>query len=295
MYWKEKGDITSIDSLNKSLDIDIKAAEDETVKQKLHDATAWAHSKGAFGVPTFVCTRGSDDKEDYFFGGDRQALIESFLTAAKVSEDRKTNSVPSTKQNVKFYYDFSSPWSYLAFKQLESRLTDPGFCTITPVPILVGALFKSLSGLIVPIQSFSGNKQRYFKKDFGDYCNYHSIPVQWNKHFPFRTVQALRMAIIEPRVMEAFFDTAWLHNLDLGDEQVLIKLIQQHLPDIGTAELVAKSKTDELKQQLQVNNSEALQRGVFGVPMFEVEEQEGDLFFGQDRIAVLQDHLCAWR
>jgi 2-hydroxychromene-2-carboxylate isomerase len=298
-YWKEQGDMTSLEKLQtvlKPFQIDVQVAETEAAKTKLHNNTSWAYQKGAFGVPTYVVEQPSSDEETIYFGGDRSHFVEQFFNKNHQSypnEFRVTKGVPSKdiseKKKIAYYFDFSSPWTYLAHKQLY-RLHDYG--EVERIPVLLGAIFRQVGNAMIPIETFSANKRAYYMRDFLENAEYHKIPVRYTDHFPLRTVQALRIACLEPQVIDIFFQAAWLENQNLGDENVLRSLLIKHFPQLNADELLIRSKSNEAKDQLLQNTEQAIKSNVFGCPTFIVDDH---LFFGQDRIPMLQDYLSGWK
>ena len=111
----------------------------------------------------------------------------------------------------------------------------------------------------------------------------------WNDHFPIKTVTALRISILEPRVVNCLFRAIWVDNLDVSDEKILLKLLNDNgfngrklLNDITKGESAAS-----VKAILKKNNEEAEALGICGVPTFEIEGNP-HLIWGQDRLATVQ-------
>jgi len=76
------------------------------------------------------------------FGADRLHFVEKYLNHdGKAELYRVSRSIPVTRQKLTFYYDFSSPWAYIASTQVE-RIAKQCNALIEFVPILLGALFK---------------------------------------------------------------------------------------------------------------------------------------------------------
>jgi 2-hydroxychromene-2-carboxylate isomerase len=185
-----------------------------------------------------------------------------------------------------FYYDFASPYGYLASTQVERIARAHG---ATPVfrPILLGALFKSIGTPMVPIQTFSEAKRRYFMRDVHHWAEHWGVPFHWPSRFPMRTLTALRMAIASKErlieVSHAFYRAYWVEDRDLADPAVL--------KDVGGAELLEKANDPAVKQALVGLTDEAVQGGACGVPTFRVREH---LFWGQDRFDLVEKALDGW-
>ncbi len=82
----------------------------------------------------------------------------------------------------------------------------------------------------------------------------------------------------------------WAHGLDIGDEAVLLKVGSGI--GLNEQELKASFSNPQYLEQLENNWAEAQDLGLIGVPSFQVGEE---LFWGQDRIEYVMDHLCAMR
>jgi len=126
----------------------------EKVKAALHQHTAEAVEKGAPGVPAFVV----GDK--LFWGQDRLHFVDKALGNANAAQPRffsaPPGSSPVKKPNVlTFYYDFSSPWSYLGHSQLDRIVREaPKGTVLEAVPILLGAIFKEYVRQVLPFLFF---------------------------------------------------------------------------------------------------------------------------------------------
>ncbi len=103
--------------------------------------------------------------------------------------------------------------------------------------------------------------------------------------FPVKTVLAMRVLTGLPKenlveAIHTLFNAYWVENLNIADAQVLIPLLGQDAVDRAGEQLI--------KDQLITLTSEAVQRGVFGAPTFFVDDE---MFFGHDRMDLLEEHL----
>ncbi len=239
-------------------------------KELLIEATAEAFDKKIFGVPSFFIN------ERVYFGGDRMALFARDLGLL-------LPDCPWTKNKaLDFYFDFSSPYSYLAFKEVIKEKPNINF-----IPILLGAIFKERQVHDIPMLSAHPHKAAYYLKDMKDWANYRGINFCFNDRFPLRSVMANRVFILEPKAGEAMFDAAWRDNLDIGDESILCRVLDG--AGFNGKVLIENSQNDGVKAQLRNNTAQAIERGVFGVPTFQVDDH---LVFGQDRFPSLRMHLA---
>ena len=192
-----------------------------------------------------------------------------------------------------FFYDFSSPFAYLASTQIE-RVAAEGQTRVRYKPFLLGALFKQIGTPDVPLATFPEAKRRYYARDLADWADYWAVAFHWPSRFPMRTVTALRYALaagdakIAP-VSHALFRAYWVDDRDLGDEAVLREVARATGTEVALER--ALGGDPELKQALIDATSEAVALGLCGAPSFLVR---GHLFWGQDRLDLVARTLAGW-
>jgi len=241
---------------------------------------------GGFGVPDFYLPHA----KKFFFGADRLHFVEYYLGNKDAKQFRKVPKILPTRKSkpvLTFYYDFSSPWSYIASTQVE-RIAKEGDAVIEYVPILLGALFREIGTPNVPMLATIEAKRNYNSADLQEWCKWWNIKLHWPSAFPIRTVNPLRVAIIEPRVIHILYKAAWVDDKNIGDDKVL----EQVLNDNGFDGKGLLKKAGEAKDQLIKNTTRANTVGCCGVPSFQVNH--GEVLWGQDRMDVVLDLLCGW-
>jgi 2-hydroxychromene-2-carboxylate isomerase len=175
---------------------------------------------------------------------------------------------------VDFYFDYASPWSYLASEVLSSRL--PGIQVVYR-PIYLRGLELFAKGM-----PYSSAKLRYIGQDFLRCAEHEGVAVRMPTHFPVNGLYAVRGALAAKDASSfevyhrALFHAAWRDDRDVGDKQVVLALARE----VGL-ELEAAIDAPELKERLKRDTTAAEARGVFGVPSFFVGEE---LFWGHDRL-----------
>jgi 2-hydroxychromene-2-carboxylate isomerase len=187
-------------------------------------------------------------------------------------------------KQIEFFYDYLSPFSYLADTQLP-RIAWRAGAEIVYRPILLGAVMKATgnSGPL-PIQGKGG----YNITDFQRWAKRYGVPAQFSPHFPFNTIRLLRAAVAAQQLgrFADFHSTAfraiWEHGQDLSKEAALRHL----LSDVGIDPALIDG--DEIKHQLRVNADEAVSRGAFGAPTFFVGDE---MFWGNDRLDFVEEAL----
>ncbi len=191
-------------------------------------------------------------------------------------------------KSVEFLFDFGSPTSYLAYKQLP-KITARHGARIVWTPILLGAVFKATgntSPVMVPA------KARYMNIDLTRFAKRYDVVLNFNTHFPVNTLPLMRGAAAYHGTdqfdlyVNAMFDAMWAHPRNLNDESEIAHVLR----DIGIdpADFVARIERSDVKEKLRANTDSAVARGVFGAPTFFVN---GEMFFGQDRLDFVVEEL----
>ncbi|KAI9317370.1 thioredoxin-like protein [Zopfochytrium polystomum] len=296
----------------------------ESLVKALTNATAAAVAQGAPGVPAFYLPKTSYNEPRLYWGGDRLHFVATALAGRPIAPERAISlrSHPTssyfplrTPTNMAVFVDFSSPWAFIGWSRLKAiqELAGP-LLKIELVPILLGALFKTIGTPNVPMLAISATKREYGARDMDEWCSYWNavdaaessrlgkaagsggINLRFPDEFPIRSVTALRVAILEPKTFDIIYRSAWERNVPIANEAALAEcLTAAGFP--GT-ELVARAKTDETaRQTLRENGERALRLGLCGVPTFVLGEgsEEQLLAWGQDRLDVVTDYLAGWR
>ncbi len=189
---------------------------------------------------------------------------------------------------VEFLFDFGSPTSYLAYKQLPKIASRHG-ARIVWTPILLGAIFKATgnsSPVMVPA------KARYMNADLARFAKRYGVTLNFNTHFPVNTLPLMRGAVAYQSTnqfdlyVNAVFDAMWAHPRNLNDQAEIAHVMR----DIGIdpGDFVARIERSDVKEKLKANTEGAVARGAFGAPTFFVN---GEMFFGQDRLDFVEEML----
>jgi len=192
---------------------------------------------------------------------------------------------------LEYFFDYVSPFSFLADSQLPGLLERTG-AELVYRPFLLGGVMKA-SGNAPPFTV--PNKGRYVANDVNRWAARYGIEIAPNPHFPVNTVLPMRAAVAlldagEPDAFRAFHQAAframWNEGTNLADEAVLRDLIAKAGSD-GDA-ILARCAEPEIKNALRANTDEAVERGAFGAPSFFVGDE---LFFGNDRLDFVEEAL----
>ncbi len=253
----------------------------------LRQATADAAAAGAFGVPSFGV--GST----LWWGQDRLPLVEHALGLAASTPGPVATKTPAPgASTVTFFHDFASPFSYLAATQVQ-RVAAARGVEVALVPILLGALFRSIGTPDVPLFEMNQVKQAYVRRDLDDWARWWGVPLRFPSHFPLRSVLPLRVAACEPAATDAIYRAAWVDDRRIDTPEALGPVLEE--AGLPGPRLLSQATTAPVKAQLRANTERALAVGACGVPSFRVERQGRSLLlWGQDRLDMLGAILDGW-
>jgi 2-hydroxychromene-2-carboxylate isomerase len=183
-------------------------------------------------------------------------------------------------RRVGFYFDFVSPYSYIAFKRLHEL---PGDVAVELKPVLFAGLLNHF-GQKGPAEIDAKRRWTYrwctwWAKSLG-------IPFRFPASHPFNPLQHLRLAIAAGatrETVETIFDSIWTTGAEASDPAMFAVLAK------SLAVEEARLGAPEVKEALRRNTEEAASRGIFGVPTYEVD---GELFWGADAIGFVNAFLA---
>jgi len=244
-----------------------------------------------FGVPTFTAT-GANGEPVLVWGQDRLAILARAL-GGEARDPIEPTTAPGTGMRVRFFHDFSSPFSYLASTRIAPLCAAAGV-QLEPVPILLGALFRNIGTPDVPLFEMHAAKQAWVRRDLDDWAACWGVPLRFRTEFPVRTVLPLRVACIEPRATAPIYRAAWVDDRAIDRPDVLADVL--HDAGLPAADLLARAESADTKQMLRTNTDEAAAAGACGVPSFEVIRPDGErrLLWGQDRMPMLAATLAGF-
>jgi 2-hydroxychromene-2-carboxylate isomerase len=193
-------------------------------------------------------------------------------------------------RELEFFFDYGSPFSYLADSQLE-RLAERTGARVIYRPMLLGGVFKE-TGNSSPIAIEA--KRKYLTADLERWAKHYGVPALHNPHFPINTISLMRGAIAAERsgvfaaYHRAVFDAFWREGLNLGDVAVVRGVLER--AGLDAERLAAASEEHAVKDALRVATETAVARGAFGAPTFFVGDE---MFWGNDRLLFVEQALNA--
>jgi len=102
----------------------------------------------------------------------------------------------------------------------------PYYKTLKITPVLLGAVFQAVGTANTPIATMNEKQRKYSFKDLNDFAQANKLGYQMNSNFPIRTIIPLRVYLINPRTIDCLFRSAWQHNINISDNEVLKKNIK---------------------------------------------------------------------
>ena len=199
----------------------------------------------------------------------------------------------NTKVKLEFFFDCSSPWTYLAFREIENLCSRQNLQLVWK-PILVGGIFNTINPSVYESRSNPVRpKASYSKKDLQDWSLIRRIKVNWPDIFPVNSVKAMRgvfFALDKNKVsdyVESVFHSYWTRNLDISSDEVM-KRIAQDLA-WNSEEFISFINLESTKEALKMNTEELAKRGGFGSPTMFLEGE--NMFFGNDRLNLIEEIL----
>lgn len=192
--------------------------------------------------------------------------------------------------SVEFFYDYGSPYSYLADSRLASFEARTG-AEVVYRPMLLGGVFKA-TGNRSPFAEPVEAKRRYFSVELRRCVAELDVAFAPNPHFPINTLGLMRAAYAA-RALEVFegfhrvvFRAFWTAGSELGKRETVVDVLDA--AGLNGKEIVDTAESDDIKSALRATTDEAVERGVFGAPTFFVGDE---MFFGNDRMGAVEGAL----
>ena len=180
-----------------------------------------------------------------------------------------------------FYFDFVSPYSFLAHRQIRKIEKREGI-KIRYKPILVGGL-HNLHGIKAP--AFIPAKAKHMIRDCKLIAAKNGVKFKFNSYFPIRSLNLMRGVFVAEEdnikgyYIDSIFNTIWQDGLNMND-QVIIEKVLKNL-NVNPKTFILRSTSSLIKDSLRKKTNEAYEKGIFGAPSFLVNNK---IFWGQDRI-----------
>tara|TARA_B100000073_G_scaffold186688_1_gene154579 strand:- start:202 stop:786 length:585 start_codon:yes stop_codon:yes gene_type:complete len=183
-------------------------------------------------------------------------------------------------KSVDFYFDFISPYSFLAYKKLKN-LSDYKNINIIYKPILLGGLHK-LGDITAP--AFNQRKMKNMKNDCELVAKKNNIEFKWNDKFPVNSLQIMRGYLsinneLKEKFFDLCFDSYWKKNIDLSNSVNIENILNKC--SIDKKNFFKDIENQKIKDELKKLTNDAFEKDIFGAPTFVVNNK---IFWGQDRL-----------
>ncbi|AMO72535.1 2-hydroxychromene-2-carboxylate isomerase [Sphingorhabdus sp. M41] len=195
---------------------------------------------------------------------------------------------------VEFYFDLSSPWTYLAFHNIQPIIAEND-AEIIWKPFLVGGVFNAVNQDVYAARENPDNRK--FVHSFRvlkDWAKLAGLPMNFpSEHHPVKSVHGMRLccALEEDQAALHKFATAafaayYGDQRNLDDRSVLITIANE--VDLDGEALAARIQEQDVKDRLRANTEEAIARGAYGSPSIFVPFEDGErMYFGNDQLPLV--------
>ena len=188
-------------------------------------------------------------------------------------------------KKIDFYFDFISPYSFLAHKKIINSNDRSKF---NYKAILLGGL-HNLGGITAP--AFNERKMKNMKSDCNLIAKKNKIDFKWNDKFPINSLYLMRGYLFinndkKDKYFDLCFDAYWKNNEDISKPETIKNILSKC--DIKPNDFETGIKDQRIKDELKNFTNIAFQNDIFGAPTFVVN---GNLFWGQDRLEYALDEL----
>ena len=180
-----------------------------------------------------------------------------------------------------FYFDFVSPYSFLAHKEIR-KIERKTSIKVRYKPILLGGL-HNLHGIKAP--AFIPAKAKHMIRDCKLIAERNNTKFKFNSYFPIRSLNLMRGVFVAEEdnfksyYIDTIFDAIWQDGLNMNDENIIIKVLKNL--NVNPKTFALRSTSSSIKESLKKRTSEAYEKGIFGAQKF---VSNNKIFWGQDRI-----------
>ena len=192
---------------------------------------------------------------------------------------------------IDFYFDFSSPYGYLASRRIDALAAKHGR-KVAWRPMLLGVAFKTTGGAPLPSIPIKG---AYAMRDFLRSARFHGIPYHQPTIFPVSTISAVRAFYwLQDRdpakaieLAKALYNAYFVGDLDISKPENVAQVAAKF--GVKAEELAAALNDPAVKDRTKKEVDAAVAHGVFGSPYVIVD---GEPFWGMDRLDQVERWLA---
>lgn len=188
---------------------------------------------------------------------------------------------------LEFWYDFASPYAYLAAMRIEKEVAARGKGRLRLLwrPFLLGPIFKRRVHTPSPFQHAEPAERHFRHRDVERYCQLYGLPLTWPSTYPRGSLLATRVALIatEEGWGAAFARSVYTATFAADQDIAAAHVVAGIVRSLGrnAEEILARAAEPEVKARLADQVERAVDKGIFGAPSFIVGDE---LFWGNDRM-----------
>ena len=192
-------------------------------------------------------------------------------------------------RRIEFFFDCSSPWTYLAFESVQP-IAARDDVELVYVPILVGGVFNAVNrnvydGRANPVSA----KAAYYQKDLQDWAELVGVKIGQPSVFPVNSVKVMRGALVAieqdclvPYARQAF-QRYWTDLADISQDAEVAAIAES--AGLEVEDFFRRINSQPYKDRLRENTENCIARGGFGSPTLFLDGE--DMYFGNDRINLI--------
>jgi 2-hydroxychromene-2-carboxylate isomerase len=194
---------------------------------------------------------------------------------------------------LEFFFDCSSPWTYLAFTRIHDVIARTG-AEVVWRPVLVGGIFNAVNRDVYERRANTDQrKASYSGKDLQDWAKLAGVKIGKPQPFPVNAVLEMRCALAADELgalipfAKAAFEAYWGDLKDVSKPDVIVEVCRA--AGLNPDAILARAAAPETKEKLRTNTDEVIARGGFGSPTMFVNGD--DMYFGNDRLPLVEAAL----
>lgn len=194
---------------------------------------------------------------------------------------------------LEFFFDCSSPWTYLAFTRIHDVIART-HAQVSWRPILVGGVFNAVNPEVYERRANPDpRKASYSGKDLQDWAKLAGIQIGKPQPFPVNAVLEMRCCLAADEqgklvdFARAAFRAYWGDLKDVSKPDVIADVCRA--VDLNPDAILARALAQDIKDKLRANTEEVITRGGFGSPTIFVNRD--DMYFGNDRLPLVEAAL----
>jgi len=199
---------------------------------------------------------------------------------------------------IEFFFDCSSPWTYLAFHNIQPLAASLD-AHIRWRPFLVGGVFNAVNPSIYALrQNEVPAKAAYGKKSLSDWARWSGVEINFPPSvFPVNSAKVMRACLVLDRegrlpvFARAAYEAYFRDDIDISRDDGMRAVCLAANVDAGP--LLAAIGTQAVKHDLRANGDELIRRGGFGSPTLFVSGD--DMYFGNDSLPLVRAALLRLR